>query len=72
MLIAKICCCDITGLKGQYVVYEAIEVLKVHLLLLDPKKITRFIADVTNAHDKECLVDITKHQLQVKLAIATH
>ena len=33
---------------------------KVHVILLDPKKITQFIVDVTNAHDKECLADITK------------
>ena len=30
------------------------------MILLDPKKITRFIVDVTNAHDKECLMDVTK------------
>ena len=33
---------------------------KVHVILLDPKKITQFIVDVTNARDKECLVDVTK------------
>ena len=27
---------------------------------MDPKKIMLFIVDVTNAHDKECLVDVTK------------
>ena len=27
---------------------------------MDPKKITRFIVDVTNTHDKECVVDTMK------------
>ena len=31
-----------------------------YLILLYPKKITRFIVDVTNARDKECHTDITK------------
>ena len=30
---------------------------KVHMILLDP---TQFIVDVTNAHDEECLADVTK------------
>ena len=30
------------------------------MILLDPKKITRFIVDVTNARDKECLTDVKK------------
>ena len=33
---------------------------KVHEILLDPKKITQIIADVTNACDKEYLADVTK------------
>ena len=33
---------------------------KVHKILLDPKKITQIIADVTNACDKEYLADVTK------------
>ena len=31
-----------------------------HVILLDPKKITRLIVNVTNAHVKECLADVTK------------
>ena len=30
------------------------------MILLDPKKIMRFIVDVTNTRDKECLADIMK------------
>ena len=30
------------------------------MILLDPKKITRFIVDVTNTRDKECLANVTK------------
>ena len=30
------------------------------VILLDPKKVTSFIVHVTNAHDKECLADVTK------------
>ena len=30
------------------------------MILLDPKKIMWFIVDVTNAHDKEYLMDVTK------------
>ena len=30
------------------------------MTLLDPKKITPFIVDVTNTHDKEYLTDVTK------------
>ena len=30
------------------------------MILLDPKKITRFIVDVTNICDKEYLADVTK------------
>ena len=37
-----------------------------HVILLDPKKITRFIVDVTNARDKECLADITKASITGK------
>ena len=33
---------------------------KVHMILLDPKKITQFIVDVTNAHDKEYFADVIK------------
>ena len=33
---------------------------KVHEILLDPKKITQIIVDVTNACDKEYLADVTK------------
>ena len=36
------------------------------MILLDPKKITLFIVDVTNAHDKECLADITKASITGK------
>ena len=36
------------------------------MILLDPKKTTRFIVDVTNACDKECLVDITKASITGK------
>ena len=43
-------------LKGQC----AILVFKVHVILLESKKITQFIVDVTNACDKECLADVTK------------
>ena len=31
-----------------------------HMFLLDPKKITRFIVDPTHTRDKECLTDVTK------------
>ena len=31
-----------------------------HVILLDPKIIMRFIIDVTNAHDKESLTDVIK------------
>ena len=37
------------------------------MILLDPKKITQFIVDVTNARDKECLVDITKASITGKV-----
>ena len=30
------------------------------MILLDAKKTTQFIVDVANAHDKECLTDVTK------------
>ena len=30
------------------------------MILLDPKKISQFIVDVTSAHDKDCLADVTK------------
>ena len=30
------------------------------MILLDPKKITWFIVDVTNARDKKCLVNVLK------------
>ena len=30
------------------------------MILLAPKKITQFIIDVANSHDKECLTDVTK------------
>ena len=54
------------ALKGQCIVYEAIQVFKVHVILLDPKKIMRFIVDVTYTPDKECLVDITKASITSK------
>ena len=38
---------------------KSFKILK-HVILLDPKKITRFIVDVTNTHDKESLADVTK------------
>ena len=47
-------------LKGQHAVYEAIKVFKAHVILFDPKEITQFIVDVTNARDKECLAVVTK------------
>ena len=37
-----------------------------HVILLDPKKITQFIVDVTNARDKGCLADITKASITGK------
>ena len=39
-------------LKGQCAVYEVVQVLEVHVIFLGPKKITRFIVDVTNAREK--------------------
>ena len=39
------------------------------MILLDPKKITRFIVDVTNARDKECLADIVKALITGKAII---
>ena len=36
------------------------------MILLDPKKIMSFIADVTNADDKECLIDVTKVPIKDK------
>ena len=36
------------------------------MILLDPKEITRFIVDVTNTSDKECLADITKASITGK------
>ena len=36
------------------------------MMLLDPKKITQFIVYVTNAHDKECLADVTKELITDK------
>ena len=36
------------------------------MILLDPKKITWFIVDVPNTHDKECLVDIIKEMITGK------
>ena len=44
-------------LKEQCTVYQA---FKAHMILLDPKKIMRFIVDVANACDKGCLSDVTK------------
>ena len=40
-------------LKGQSAVYEAVQVFTAHVILLGPKKITSFIVDVINAHNKE-------------------
>ena len=36
------------------------------MVLLDPKKITQFIVDATNACDKECLADVTKASITDK------
>ena len=40
-------------LKGQSAVYEAVQVFTAHVILLGPKKVTSFIVDVINAHNKE-------------------
>ena len=39
---------------------------KAHVILLGPKKIPLFIVDVTNAHNKEYLTDITKASITGK------
>ena len=40
-------------LKGLYAVYKAVWVFIAHVIFLGPKKITSFIVDVIDAHDKE-------------------
>ena len=57
------CACELKKiyLKGQCDVYEAVQVLEVHVIFLGPKKITHFIVDATNARekglDKKCHLD---------------